>query len=139
VDFARELHSANPGLEGRLQAAGDLSATEVSLALQKVDLLVQPYPDGASTRRTTLMAGLAHGLPIVTNTGALSEPLWMETDCVRTAPAGDVMGMLAACERLLASPAERQALGAAARRIYNERFSVERTVERLLAAAGDAP
>jgi glycosyltransferase involved in cell wall biosynthesis len=135
VKFARDLHTANPGFGDRLRATGDLPPAELSRALQSLDLLVQPYPDGASTRRTTLMAGLAHGLPIVTNTGHLSEPFWSDTTCVRTAPAGDVAGMAAACEALLASPAERQALGAAARRLYNEQFSLERTVERLLAAA----
>lgn len=133
--FARELFAAEPHLAGRVLAAGDLSAAELSIALQSLDLLIQPYPDGATTRRTSLMAGLAHGLPVVTNIGFLSEPLWAATGSVRTAPAGDVAGMAVACEGLLASLDDRQRLGAAARRLYDEQFSVERTVERLLAAA----
>ena len=43
------------------------------------DLLVQPYPDGISSRRTSAMAGLALGVPVVTTTGHLTEPLWAET------------------------------------------------------------
>ena len=43
------------------------------------DLLIQPYPDGISSRRTSAMAGLALGIPVITTTGSLTESLWAET------------------------------------------------------------
>ena len=33
--------------------------------LRASDMLLLPFSDGASTRRTTLMAGLSHALPVV--------------------------------------------------------------------------
>lgn len=48
-----------------LTATGHLPAADASAALLACDLLALPYRDGASLRRGTLMAGLAHGLPIV--------------------------------------------------------------------------
>ena len=55
-------------MEGRVQWTGHLAAAAVSEALHLVDLLFMPYTDGASLRRGTLMAGLAHGCAIVTTT-----------------------------------------------------------------------
>lgn len=43
-----------------------LPQAEVSATLWAADICVLPYRDGVSTRRGTLMAALAHGLPIVT-------------------------------------------------------------------------
>lgn len=62
---AREL-----GVADRIHWTGFLPDRALSLALQGCDLLAMPYRDGASLRRGTLMAGLAHGLPILT-----TEPL----------------------------------------------------------------
>ena len=52
------------------------------------DVLVQPYPDGISSRRTSAMAGLALGVPVVTTTGHLTEPLWAESGCVSLVQIG---------------------------------------------------
>jgi glycosyltransferase involved in cell wall biosynthesis len=53
------------GLADVVSATGHLPAADASAALLACDLLALPYRDGASLRRGTLMAGLAHGLPIV--------------------------------------------------------------------------
>jgi hypothetical protein len=44
---------------------------------------------------------------------------------------------VAAAEQLLADPAARAALGANARRLYHDRFAVERTVATLRARAAE--
>ena len=41
-------------------------STGVSLAIASCDLMVQPYPDGVTSRRGSMMAVLAHARPIVT-------------------------------------------------------------------------
>ena len=46
------------------------------------DLMLQPYPDGVSTRRGSMMAALAHRRAVVTTDGALSEPLWRQSGAV---------------------------------------------------------
>lgn len=49
----------------RLMWSGDLEADAVSRHLTAADVAVLPYADGVSLRRTTLIASLAHGLPVI--------------------------------------------------------------------------
>ena len=56
------------GLFERVRWTGREEDAEVSADLSACDLLFLPYLDGASLRRGTLMAGLAHGCAIVTTT-----------------------------------------------------------------------
>jgi glycosyltransferase involved in cell wall biosynthesis len=135
--FAARLVAERPELTGRLIAAGALSPSEVSIHLQACDLLVQPYPDGLSTRRTTLMAGLAHGVATVSNLGALSEPVWGRSPCVALAPSSDLSEVVVAAESVLACPERRAELGAAGREMYRRDFAVERTVEVIRGTASD--
>ncbi len=128
--FAARLVAANPGLRGRLVATGPLTAAEVSAHLGACDLIVQLYPDGLTTRRTSLMASLAHGVPVVSNSGHLTEPFWAASGAV-TLAAGPG-GVASAADRLLADPAERARSGAAGRTLYDLRFALERTIEAIM-------
>jgi glycosyltransferase involved in cell wall biosynthesis len=130
--FAEGVVSAEPDLAGRLVATGGLAARDASLYFQACDLMLQPYPDGVSTRRSSMMAALAHGRPAVSIVGRLSEPLWAELGLVATAPADDPGAFVAAAERLLADPDARARLGAKASDEYGRRFAAERTIEGLL-------
>ena len=95
---------------------------------------MQPYPDGVSSRRTTVMAGLAHGRPVATTAGPLTEPVWSETGAVALAPVAEPGGLARLAEALLADPEARDRLAAAARLTYEQIFSLERTVVALLRA-----
>ncbi|HEX6183920.1 MAG TPA: glycosyltransferase family 4 protein [Pyrinomonadaceae bacterium] len=132
-----ELLRARPELSGRIHAAGTLAPEALSRHLAACDLLVQPYPDGVSARRTSAMAGLAHGLAVVTTKGVLTESLWEESGAVALAPAGDVGALLDEVRRLLASPESRAPLGDAARKLYRERFDLSHTVASLRRAADE--
>lgn len=126
-DAARErIVAAHPRLGDRVVAPGALAADEVSLAVQACDVLVQPYPDGISGRRTSTMVALAHGRPVVTNVGDLSEPLW-HGGSVCVAP-DDVGAMAAAVAELLADDDERARVGAAGRALYEQVFALPRIV-----------
>src|SRR5205807_1928318 len=46
----------------RCRATGRLSAEDVSGWMQTVDLLLAPFSDGMSSRRTSVMAALEHGV-----------------------------------------------------------------------------
>ncbi len=59
-------HIKTLDLQNRIHWSGFLSEAEVSKYLCACDLMVLPYKDGASLRRGTLMAALAHGCPIIT-------------------------------------------------------------------------
>ena len=54
------------GLGGRVHWTGFVEDAAVSAYLCAADMLVMPYKDGASLRRGTLMAGLAHGQAVIT-------------------------------------------------------------------------
>jgi hypothetical protein len=124
-----------PDAEARVHATGALDADEVSCHLQACDLLLQPYIDGASSRRSTLMAGLAHGLPLVTTVGRLSEEFW-ETENGRSliAVPVDDEKLADAVRTLLADNGQRERLGPAARALYDRRFALRHIVGALMAS-----
>lgn len=135
--FAERLTAAHPSLTGRLDAPGDLSASDVSRYLQTCDVVLQPYPDGVTSRRTSTMAALAHGRAVVTNAGALAEPLWTNRGAVALAPGPDPGALVQTAETLLADPAARTRLGVEARQFYESTFAIERMVATLLDPASE--
>jgi glycosyltransferase involved in cell wall biosynthesis len=122
----------------RVSATGAIDHADVSMHLQACDVLLQPFIDGASSRRGTLMAGLAHGCPVVSTVGRLSEPLWTEQDgrALRVVEAGDHHALAEAVVGLLDDPHGRRALGRAARALYASRFSLDHVVTALRAPTG---
>ena len=129
--FADRLIAAGPELSGRLTAPGGQPPEEVSRLLQACDLLVQPYPDGVTSRRGSVMAGLAHGRAIVTTSGPLSEPIWAERGGAILVPAAAPSAMVQAASALLDDPLARDRLGRAALRMYEQSFTLRRTIEAL--------
>ena len=116
-----------------MTAPGELPLDAVAAHLRACDVVVQPYPDGATTRRTTLMAALANGVPTVTTAGGHSEPFWATTDAVAVAPAGNADRIAAAAFGLLDDPDARRTLGTRGRELYDREFAPARTVDALLA------
>jgi glycosyltransferase involved in cell wall biosynthesis len=129
--FRHQLVQKEPRLAGQVQATGALRAEELSSHLAACDLLIQPYPDGVSTRRGSFMAGLANGKPIVTTTGWLTEPFWIHCDAVALAPAGNTDAFLDQLRRLRQDATERLRAGSAAAKLYQERFDISHTVSTL--------
>lgn len=120
-----------PDLSGRVHATGATSAADVSSHLQACDVLLQPFVDGVSSRRTSLMAGLANGRPIVTTQGALTESLWAESGAVVLVNADDVDGTIQMVERLLVDAVARKSLSRQAAILYQQRFDIRHTLSGL--------
>ena len=130
--YHSQVGVAQPDLAGRVTGTGELTPAEVAAHLRACDTLLQPYPDGVSSRRTSVMAGLANRVPVVTNLGALSEPLWAASTGVTVVPGPDPAALTAAAVEVLALPSEsRLALGARGAELYRREFSLERTIGRL--------
>jgi hypothetical protein len=135
--FRSRLASSAPAIANRVWAPGRLDPESVAAALRACDVLVQPYPDGVTTRRTSVMAGLKNGIATVSTAGALTEPVWGETGAVALAPAGDAAAIVDHVGRLLRDPVARASLAERGASAYAARFSMERTVAAL--RGDDAP
>ena len=92
------------GLADRVTVTGFQPDPEVSADLAACDVLLLPYADGASLRRGTLMAGLAHGCAIVTTAPTLPTPQLVDGRDVLFVPEGDVEAAAAAIRRVVHDP-----------------------------------
>jgi glycosyltransferase involved in cell wall biosynthesis len=127
----RALTSAHPSLAGRLFATGRLAEGDISHHIAACDLMLQPYPDGISSRRTSAMVALSHGRPIVTTTGWLTEPMWAETGAAVLVPVDDPRALAAAAAAMLFDVSQRDELGRRAAELYDTRFHVRHSVSAL--------
>jgi glycosyltransferase involved in cell wall biosynthesis len=130
-EFRQQLIQKEPRFDGRLQAAGALAARDVSCHLAACDLLIQPYPDGVTTRRGSVMAGLSHGKPIVSTRGVLTDSFWKNTSALALAESRDVDGFVRLVEQLRNDAAERARMGQAARLLYQQRLDIAHTIAAL--------
>ncbi len=127
-EFAEGFASEHPDVASRVVAPGVLDAAPVAQHIAACDVLIQPYPDGISGRRTSAMAALALGKPVITTTGHLTEAEWARSGAVVLAPVGDVAALRDAVRTLLASEQKRVELGLRARAWYDTFFSIQRTL-----------
>ncbi|CAN5311836.1 hypothetical protein BH09GEM1_BH09GEM1_18810 [soil metagenome] len=137
------LIARRPELAPRIRATGGVAAEAVSEHLSACDILLQPYEDGASARRGSLMAGLALGLPIVSNRGSVTGTIWSSRAAVYLVNSPNAVDLAAGVDELLATPTLRASLGAAARILHEQEFSLSRGVAILrgavlLTPTGDA-
>lgn len=132
--FLEDLRRTAPAVAEHAFAPGRLDPASVAAALGACDVLLQPYPDGITTRRTSAMAGIGHGVATVASSGALTERVWRDTGAVSLAPAGDAAAFVTAAEALLDDPAARAALGRRGAAVYTERFSMAHTIAILRGA-----
>jgi glycosyltransferase involved in cell wall biosynthesis len=129
--FAEGFTKTRPEYAGRLIASGELDPADAAEYIAACDLLVQPYPDGVSSRRTSVMAALALGVPVVTTTGHLTEPLWHEEHAVHLTPIDRPDSLADAAKALIADQALACELADRGRRLYDHRFAIDRTIEVL--------
>lgn len=130
-EFRDKFIERNPDLANRIYASGALPGPDVSRHLQACDVMIQPYPDGVSTRRGSTMMALAHGIPLVTNSGRLTENIWREYRAVHMTPPGNPGQLARHTNRLLNEREEMKRLGAAGKVLYEERFALRHTITAL--------
>lgn len=125
------LVESDPRRASRIHARCGLPARELSLHLQACDVMLQPYPGGVCSRRTSIMAALAHGLPVVTNAGQFTEPIWNHGAPVIVADESPPL-LLAGVQYLLQDSIRRRQLGERGRALYDERFDIRHLVDAIL-------
>jgi glycosyltransferase involved in cell wall biosynthesis len=109
---------APPGVDVR--HPGAIAGDALSIWLRAADLVLLPFTDGLSTRRSTLMAALAHARPVLGLIGTRTEPELTQT--LALTPVGDRTRYAEAAVELASDSERRQSLGAAGGRLYRERF-----------------
>jgi glycosyltransferase involved in cell wall biosynthesis len=132
--FATRLLARHPQWHGRVHATGFLSTDRLNTHLAACDVLLQPYPDGITVRRTSVMAALARGRAVVTTSGHLTEPLWAQQGAVALVDVNDAVSFTCEVERLLCDVPARRIMEGRARAVYDAHFSVDRLIHTLRAA-----
>jgi len=128
------------GLDGRVHWTGFVTDEQVSHFLRAADVMALPYRDGASLRRGTLMAVLAHGRPLITTAPAASTPELVHGENSWLTPPGDAEALAQAIRQVAADKRLRQKLGGGAAQTAGlfswQRIAGETAVffEKLLAA-----
>jgi hypothetical protein len=138
TEACQRMTSNHVSLVGRLSAAGRLSPDDLSRHIAACDVMLQPYPDGVSTRRTSAMVALSHGRPLVTTAGRLTEPLWAETGAGVLVPADDCHALAVAAAAMLFDPSRREAVGRRGAALYQARFDSRHTIAALRASDENA-
>lgn len=136
---AAEMGGLWPELRERIAGAGALTARAVSHHVAACDVMLQPYPDGVSSRRTSVMVALAHGRPVVTSDGPLTEQLWGQTPGVAVCAAGDRDALARECAAMTAPGPEAERRSAAVRALYASQFDLRHTITMLRAPDRTSP
>lgn len=131
LERREHIAAAAPGLRERVRATGPLAPDALSFHLSACDLMLQPYADGVSTRRGSMMAALAHRRPTVTTSGILTEALWERSRAVALAPMDDLAVLGPMVARVIDDAGERARLGRAAGELYTGRFDLAHTLAAL--------
>lgn len=125
-----ELIVRRPGISERILVSDGVQRDEAANQIAACDVMIQPYPDGISSRRTSFMAGFALGVATVTHAAECTEPIWSELEaCILVDPAPDAYAMATAA--LLADREARIRIGERARQVYDEKFHIRHVVGRL--------
>ena len=114
------------GLENKdVEWTGVIPHQEVSRLLSACDVMVLPFVDGVSTRRTSAVSGFQHGLPVLTTRGVSPEPWFVHGDNVYLRPIGDRQALADGLLELARHPDLRVRLSQGARELYRKRFAWE--------------
>ena len=123
------------GLDQRVTVTGHCAEADVSAHLLAADIAALPFADGASFRRGSLLAALAHGLAVVTTwpttddrassasvhrpSSIVHRPL-IDGENVMLVPPGDALALVTAIERLARDTGLREQLAAGGRALADQ-------------------
>lgn len=114
---------------------GGIDAVRLSLHLRASDLMLLPFTDGLTTRRTTLMAALAHGVPVLGLRGrATDDVLVRHQEILGLTPLNDIDAYSRTAAELANNPGMLRCRGESGRRLYVEEFDWPHVARRVMAA-----
>jgi glycosyltransferase involved in cell wall biosynthesis len=110
---------------------GHLPHQEVSRLLGACDLMILPFIDGVSTRRTSAITGLQHGVPLLTTRGAKLEDCFIHGQNLYLVPARDRRALAQGLSQLAGNPDLRSHIARGARRLYETHFAWDVVAEQV--------
>ncbi len=124
------------GLEDHIFWTGYVANEEVSAAFTSSDVCVLPFADGASFRRGSLMAALAHGVPIISTTPEVPVPELVPGENIYLVPPDDAAAVAEAIRALARDAGLRKRLAQGAREL-SRHFDWDSIADRTLALFQD--
>lgn len=136
ADLVRRLMGSLP-----LRADGPLPAEEVSRRFAAMDVYLIPFADGVSTRRTSLMTSLQHGLATVATVGRSTDSILRNAGgrALLLAPTDAPEEFCRSAVQLAADAPLRGTLGSAAQSLYDDQFDWPRIAAILRGTLEDLP
>lgn len=117
------------GLGDRVRWTGFTAAAEVSANFFASDIAVLPYRDGASFRRGSLMAAIAHSIPVISTEPAVTIPELRDGENIWLVAVRSPDSLAQAVIHLWQRPALRDTLSQGARALAS-RFTWDAIAER---------
>lgn len=119
-----------------VRAEGPFDADEVSRRFAAMDIYLVPITGGVSTRRTSLMTALQHGIPTVSTFGVQTDQMLLSENeksfLLTDVDAPDAF--TGAVLRLAKDRALQQKLGQQGEQLYNQEFAWEKISGRCVSA-----
>lgn len=119
-----------------VRAEGPFDADEVSRRFAAMDIYLVPITGGVSTRRTSLMTALQHGIPTVSTFGVQTDQMLLAENekAFLLADVDAPDAFTAAVLLLVKDRSLQQKLGQQGERLYHQEFAWEKVADRLMAA-----
>jgi glycosyltransferase involved in cell wall biosynthesis len=136
---AEDLEAVRTSARCRVIGGVGLEPAEVSARLQAADVYVVPIDEGVSTRRSALMAGLSHGLPVVATWGSATDRILREADgrALRLVAVQNVDAFASAVADIAADHAQAASMAAEGKRLYQRNFDWPHIAGRLMDGLGE--
>jgi glycosyltransferase involved in cell wall biosynthesis len=124
------------GMIDRVTSFENLDASQLSQCLSAIDIYVHTAVVGASTRSTSLVSALAHGLPVVAYRGPETPDAFVDRRNILLVRPGDSRSLAEGVRRLLDDPILKARVATGASDLYVGAMTWEAVAGQLLLAAG---
>lgn len=121
-----------PNLANQIESTGELDQVAISAHIQACDIMIQPYPDGVTAKRTSILASLLHEKAILTTSGNNSELFWSKRKCVLLYKEGSDLDFITQFEQIIYDSSVKKRLELKAKETYQLFFSLNSTIQKLL-------
>ena len=133
------IGSGAPPIEGlaegiEVHTPGFVTAERAACLISAADLYLAPFVDGVSTRRTTVMAALQHGVAVLGTRGENTDAVLEQEPGIVLTAHGDAEAFASAAGELVGDLERLRELGAGNRRFYEREFDWPVLMDRFIEA-----